>query len=223
MKIYNLTIDSYAMRQSFRRSAVHMRSLIFLGFLLGVFFIFESASADACKKYKKENPVYSQSQCRCDNFPNILQTSPSQFQGLKLVAACDFEIRDNEPRAVGDFFFQGEQLISGTLRREPSEFISEFTLRGEKKIQRPEKPPIFFRDEVYLEFGGGPMPENAFKAPKPNKSTPCWEAKVVLKIMAMQSVFGWDNREGDFPRKYTVLTVGPFRKCTNPTLDPFAQ
>jgi hypothetical protein len=200
-----------------------MRLLAFLGLLLCIFHASASVPADACKKYKQENPVYSQSRCRCNNFPKVLQTPPSQFQRLKMAAACDYEIRDSEARVVGDFFFQGEQIISGVIRREPSEFLDEFTLRGEKITPWPEKPPVFFRHEVYLQFNDKLMAEKAFKTPKPNKRTPCWEARVKLKIITIQSVFGWDNREGDFPRKYNVLTVGPYRKCLNPSPDPFAQ
>jgi len=39
----------------------------------------------------------------------------------------------------------------------------------------------------------------------------------------MESIFGWDNTEGDYPLKYEVLEMGPYRKCLNPTPDPFGQ
>ena len=198
-----------------------MRRLKSLGLLFCLFHASASISADMCKEYPDEYPDLLR--CQGNNCPKVLQTSPSQFKNLKLVAACNYEIRDSEPRLVGDFFFQGEQIISGTIRREPSEFIDEFTLRGERRTSWPEKPPMFFRDQVYMQFNDEFMAEKAFKTPKPNKKTTCWEANVKLKIMTMVSVFGWDNREGDFPRKYTVLTVGPYRKCLNPTPDPFAQ
>ena len=57
----------------------------------------------------------------------------------------------------------------------------------------------------------------AFSAPKPDGKTSCWEARVKLKITEMLSVFGWDNSEGDYPQKYTVLELGAYRKCPNPT------
>lgn len=192
-----------------------MRLLTFFGFLVCIFSA--SASTEACRKYKLANPAYAQSQCQCDNFPTALRTPPSRFPGLELTAACDFQIRDSEPGVVGDFFFEGEQVVSGILRREPSDFVDEFTLLGEERSTWPQKPPVFFRSVVHLQFNDQRMAKKVFKAPKPSEKAPCWEARVKLKITAMQSVFGWDNREGDFPRKYTVLTVGPYRKCANPT------
>lgn len=197
-----------------------MRLLKFLTFLFCIFHASTSISADLCKEYPREHAGLLR--CQGNKCPNVLLTSPLQFKNLKLVAACDYEIRDSEPRLVGDFFFQGEQIIWGTIRREPSEFIDEFTLRGEKRTSA-EKRSLFFRDHIYLQFNDQLMAEKEFKAPKSDKSRSCWEAKAQLKIFTMLSVFGWDNREGDFPRKYTVLTVEPYRKCLHPTPDPFAK
>jgi len=202
-----------------------MRQLISLGLLLSLFHSSPSLSADACKRHKSENPAYAQSRCQCKNFPKLLQTPPSQFKNLKLAAACDYQIQNilGEPREVGDFFFRGEQMVSGIVRREPSEFIDEFTLRGGKRVPSPANPPVFFRHEVFLQFNDQRLAEKTFKAPKPGEATPCWEAKARLKITEMRSVFGWDNREGDFPLKYEVMELGPYRKCLNPTPVPSGE
>lgn len=127
-------------------------------------------------------------------------------------------------REIGAFLFQGEQIISGVIRREPSEFINEFTFRNESKtVSWPTNPPIFFRHEVYLQFPDAISAEKKFRTPKPNKRTPCWEAIVKIKVTEMESIFGWDNTEGDYPQKYSVLEIGPYRNCLNPTPDPFTQ
>lgn len=200
-----------------------MRLLTFLGFLFCIFQTSASTSVDICKQFPRDYPDLLR--CQGSTCPKLLQTAPSQFKNLKLAAACDYHIQNQEgiPREVGTFIFKGQQIVSGVLRREPSEFINEFTLRGGKKIQCPEKPPLFFRDEVYLQFDGSPMTEKAFKTPKPTKSTPCWEANVKLNVTEMLSIFGWDNLEGDYPRKYSVLEISPYRKCLNPTPDVFVQ
>lgn len=202
-----------------------MRLLLLLGLLSCIFHASVSFSkgVDACDKYDKSPELPS---CYGKHCPKLFQTSPTQFRNLKLVAACNYQIMDESPgnsREVGAFFFQGEQVISGVLRREPSEFINEFTLRGEETAVWPKKTPVFFRGDVYLQFPDMQETEKAFRAPKPNKRTQCWEAKVKLKITEMWSVFGWDNIEGDYPHKYTALEVGPYRKCLNPTPDPFAK
>lgn len=203
-----------------------MRLLKFLGLLLCIFHASASFPRDVgvCKKHNYESRELPS--CQGNDCPKLFQTSPNQFRKLKLVAACSYQImqesRGNH-REVGAFFFQGEQIVSGVLRREPSEFIDEFTLRGEKATPWPEKTPIFFRGEIYLQFVDAQVAERAFKAPKANKRRSCWEAKVKLKITEMRSIFGWDNTEGNYPLKYSVLEVGPYQKCLNPTPDPFAQ
>lgn len=107
-------------------------------------------------------------------------------------------------------------MVSGVIKREPSEFINEFTFRGPKTIPWPSKRPIFFRHAIYLQFSDAVLAEKKFKAPKPSDKTTCWEANARLNVTEMQSIFGWDNTEGDYPRKYNVLEVGPYRKCLNP-------
>jgi hypothetical protein len=203
-----------------------MRLLTFLGLLFCIFHASASFSkdVDVCEKYGFNSPELPR--CLGKNCPKLFQTPPSQFKNLKLAAACNYQIMDETPgnnREVGAFFFQGEQIISGVLRREPSEFINEFTLRGEEKTPWPAKTPVFFRQEIYLQFSDALTAEKMFRTPKPNKRTSCWEAKVKLIITEMNSIFGWDNIEGDTPLKYSVLEVGPYQKCLNPTPDPFAQ
>lgn len=203
-----------------------MRLLKFLGLLLCIFHASTSLpkDVDVCKKYNYTTPELPN--CQGKNCPKLFRTPPSQFINLKLAAACSYQIMDETPgnhREVGAFFFQGEQIVSGVLRREPSEFIDEFTLRGEKRTPWPEQTPVFFRHEIYLQFVEESVAERAFKTPKTNKRTSCWEAKVKLKVTEMKSIFGWDNTEGDYPLKYNVLEVGPYRKCLNPTRGPSAQ
>jgi hypothetical protein len=200
-----------------------MHLLKFLGFLFCIFHASASISADMCKEYPHEYPDLLR--CQGNNCPKLLQTSPSQFKNLKLVAACDYQIQNLEgvPSEVGIFIFQGEQVVSGVLRREPSEFINEFTLRGEKTTPWPAKRPVFFRHEIYLQFPDALKAEKTFRTPKANRKTPCWEAKATLKVTEMHSIFGRDNTEGDYPQKYSVVEIAPYRKCLNPTPDPFAQ
>ncbi len=200
-----------------------MRLLTLIACLLCIPQAHASSSQDLCEKHGYATPELPR--CRGKACPQLLQTPPSQFRNLSLTAACNYQIQDiqGEPAEVGAFFFTGKQMITGVLRREPSEFINEFTLRGEKKTPWPAKRPIFFRHELYLQFPDVRETEKKFRAPKPSPQAPCWEARVKLKITEMESIFGWDNTEGDYPLKYEVLEMGPYHKCLNPTPAPFGQ
>lgn len=174
-----------------------------------------------------DNYLDTRRTCEGTNCPKLFQTSPSQFRKLKFVAACNYQIWADIPdmrREIGAFLFKGEQTLLGVIRREPSEFINEFTFRDESKtVSSPSKPPIFFRHEIYLQFPDAVLAEKKFKAPKPNAKSNCWEANATIYVTEMWSIFGWDNMEGDYPQKYSVLKIGQYRKCLNPTPDPFAQ
>lgn len=189
-----------------------------LAVLLACFQASAAIAADVCQRYHYENPALSH--CQGGKCPRLLQLAPNLYPGLKLLAACDYHISKDlqaGPAASGAFFFQGEQVVSGVLRREPSEFINEFTLLGETVTAWPENPPVFFRGRVHLQFPDASKAEKAFRTPGTDGETKCWEARVKLKITEMHSVFGWDNSEGDYPQQYTVLEQGPYRQCPDPT------
>lgn len=201
-----------------RRKVWRWRSLRLLVSALCSLLGIATVQADVCLQHHYDNPELAR--CQGSKCPASLLTPPNQFPGLKLLAACDYHMaKDAEgaPPASGAFFFRGEQVVSGVLRREASEFIDEFTLLGATVTSWPEKPPLFFRGRVHLQFPDASKAEKAFSAPKPDGKTSCWEARVKLKITEMLSVFGWDNSEGDYPQKYTVLELGAYRKCPEPT------
>jgi len=196
-----------------------MRLLTLIGLLLWNC----HASASECKSYESFRFIDNEpSRCQCENFPKQLNYW-SGFKSLKLVAACHYQQmqgQDGEPDSfVGFFFYRGAQIFSGVLRREPSEFINEFTFKGAKLTFEPP----FYDYFVDLSFSDEAATEKKFKAPKPNEKTQCWEANIKFKVTEMQSNLGIDNMLGHFPRKYEVLKIGPYRKCFNPTPDPFAQ
>lgn len=118
-----------------------MRLLTLIACLLCIPQAYASSSQDLCEKHGYATPELPR--CRGKACPQLLQTPPSQFRNLSLTAACNYQIQNiqGEPTEVGAFFFTGEQTITGVLRREPSEFINEFTLRGEKRPRGRQNAP----------------------------------------------------------------------------------
>lgn len=112
---------------------------------------------------------------------------------MKLVAVCDYREQRYENGSLemrGEFFFRGDQAFSGRLRREESDFVTEFTFVGEKL----ESHPPFYDSVVSLRFEDATLAQREFKAPKLGKKSLCWEASIKLRVTEILSLPG-DNDE----------------------------
>lgn len=185
-----------------------MRYLICL--IIAFVFSINHASAVECGGFGslfERRPM----KCQCGNYSKSFKPV-SPYKNMKLAAVCDYREHRHENSSLeihGHFFFRGEQIFSGHLKREESDFVTEFTFQGEKIFSSPP----FYDDFVSLRFEDPGFAEKEFKAPKLSDKSPCWMTEAKLKVTEILSLPGDNDESGHYARKYTALEIKPYRKC----------
>ena len=166
----------------------------------------------------------SASEMSCDSLPELQQLDMSGCEcgsslaklpivaprGMSLIAACGFK-NEEFVGIVGKFYFKGNARVAGTVRhsKPPSrnstlEFVAN----------TPGRPIPFLNATRSLKFADESSESERFGAPPALEDGACASAQTLLNVKLLYVNASYDeSEEGNFPKDYDVLKVGPFEVC----------
>ena len=168
---------------------------------------YSAAAAETACKATTNLSNEELTRCTCGN--EVAKLPVSAPLGMKLVAACGQKYESGE--WSGGFYFAGSNVQSGTVTREFNEVFGDMlSFDADKSVPYQQ----FLSEAQHLKFWDDPTAIQRFRAPRPTERNSCWSARAKIEVQVLHILAGGIDEAGSYPRKYRVLSLGKYRRCS---------